>query len=1173
MAEPSIVVDLLLRDLTAATVDAVATRIKTQLESLSINIPVVTPQAIQPAVKAVSNLKTQVQDLTAATEKHKRATVDDVIAGKVSTEQFIRDTAARKAAMLQLEHQVNRATLPLLSPAIRDAMGKRFGRSALTIEHPFASLISKEGLIARFSSLFAGQVGTLIVYGTVIRGVTKGIEEFIRSNVELEDALAKVSTILEGSGEKLDGQYKRLREQAIAWGRTHAQSAKEAADAMYFLLSAGQSVEEVQKNLPAVLNLAYGGYLDTAFAAETVATAYELFRKEGESVVDIVNKIQKTNEVSQVTVEQYASAFTYLASTADQAKISFDEVSAAIGTLGTLGLRGSKGGRNLDEAIGQLLKKQGDLRELGIEIADVNGDLKSFSEILEAFRVRLGSKVDIAELKILRDIFGQQGGRAMGLMIENSQLYLDKLNKIKSSEGEIYDAALKRAGTLSQAWEMFKNKLAATAQEMGGVSDALQFLLTLENIGGRRNLVLVELLGGEQGAAAVRYGIREIGKLTASELRDMMVKLRKEFRGEGPWKDIIRGDSSDLVNALRDPALLATAKEQTIEFFKRLAEVLEASEETQRQTEIVAGLLHIQTENLAPLTFTARDAASVKQNAREYFLKLLAALSSEIDALVRHGGGQVGPSAELGDLSTRLSIVDQILKGVLDDRQLRDVNAKVRTFFAELNIAISRAQLDMLRSSKKVDFGKQLEIIDLELVVNLRKNQEEYAKQIASIPEEIKNNAKEAAKAKAGFQRELNFKDIADKNRAAAATIRLQIDQQFGEGVIERLRRDLASIRIGLAKSIPDEWLSMKDRLQLVDDEMLAELDKNVATYLSEVLTLPDKILADAAQFAEAKKVLQEGLRLEDVSVRNRAFYEKDKQIRQEAVRQFEAQLQQQARLQELYLAQADAGDGERRIRRNELLKKELLERTKFLAPTIRLQFDETGALTTDTEAFFRQLDLVGKMREEISKLDVADISVEALEKLKGIIREIGIEAGLSGDKLDEFIDRLLGVDPKITTTTELVHGFADAFGALSGAMQVIGNKDTWSAVAQGISTIEATYSKVRGSLDLIGEGKTTLGALGLISAGANVVSFLASLLSRQEPNPIGVEEYRYEAGRNVSAGYGRAQTINVRVDLNPNFNLLDPSQLTEVVQRRIAQTLADDIEVVFEDMGRFERR
>jgi len=1151
MAEPSIIVDLLLRDLTAATVDAIAARIKTQLESLSVNIPVAVPEKIQATTKAVSTLKTDVGALTAATEKHRRATMDDALAGKISTDAFIREAAARKAATLQLEHAVNKATLPLLSTDLRDAMGKRLGRSTVTIEDPFGSLVSREGVKARFQSLFAGQVGTLIVYGTLLRGIVKGTQEFIRANIELEDSLAKVSTIIEGSGDRLVSQYNALREQAVNWGRSHAQSAKEAADAMYFLLSAGESVQEVQRNLPAILNLAYGGYIDTAFAAETVATAYELFRKEGVSVVDIVNKIQRTNEVSQVTVEQYANAFTYLASTADQAKISFDEVSAAIGTLGTLGLRGSKGGRNLDEAIGQLLKKQGDLRALGIEIADVNGDLKDFADILDQFRKKLGSKVDVVELKILRDIFGQQGGRAMGLLIENTDLYLENLEKIKHSEGEIYDAAFKRGDTLSQIWEKFKNQLQGVALTIG--AEPLKVFLGGGTESLRSTFSTLDFLKGDQGAGAVRFGIKKLQEATDESLQALLFKIRSTY-----------GDKAILgeVNIF-DKESLERARGQAVTFFEALADKLEQGEGQDRVREVVAGILHIQPQKLERFTFLESDLGVIRGDARGFFEAIRKSIETDIKVL--------GESAER---TSELEILDGIIAGITGDRKLTPVRDKINSFFAQLSIAISRAQLEVLRSGRTVDFDRKLEIIDLDVLINLRKNREEYEKELASIPEEVKNVAKDFERAKSLLKRELDLKDIVDRNKGAAAKIRLQIDTDFGESVIERLRRDLASARLSLAKSLPDEWLRLGDKLQLIDEQTLADFDKNKASYLSRVKSLPDEILADAGKFAEAKKVLQQTLRIEDTETKNRAFFEKDKTVRGDIIRQFEAQLQRETRLQELYLDQSDAGDERRRAKRNELLKRELLDRTKFLAPTIRLQFDDKGRLTTDTTAFFRQVELVGRLREEIEKLDLATLSVEGLENVTQKIREIGIEAGLTGDTLDEFVERILKFDPKIETTTQLIGAFTDAFGSLAGAMQVIGNKNTWQSIAQGISLVDSTYAKVKQSLDLLNAGMGLQGALGIASAAFSVVGFIASLLDREEKkNLIGTEEYQYQAGRNVSPNYGRAMTVNVQVDLNPSFNFLDPSGLTEQRQREIAHALGDEIDDYFEDTGRFTRR
>lgn len=1238
-----------------------------------------------------------ISGVTKVMKDQQRITLDDVAAGKASKEAYIKDASARMAYAMELEHAVKKATAPLLSPVVRDAMGKRLGRSTVTMEDPFGSLFSTQGAGARFASLFAGQVGTLLVYGAALKVITQGTQEFVKANVELEDSMAKLSTVLESGGtEQFAAEMKDLKELAIDWGRRHAQSAKEAGDAMYYLASAGESVAQIHRNLPAVLSLSYGGFLQAEFAAETAATAYELFGKEGLSMIDIVNRIQKTNAISQVTVEQYASAFTYLASSADQAKISFDEVSAAIGTLGTLGLRGSKGGRNLDEAIGMLLKKQGQLRELGIDVATAGGDLKTFSEILETFRKRLGSKIDVQELKILRDVFGQQGGRALGLLIENTDLYLENLEKVKQSEAEIYDAALKRGETLSQVWENFKNQLQAIAQDTS-VLEFLKQLITAQTEAERKAGAYAGLIVGDQGltSSAIRFALKRAESDLEGGLTEMQVTLRNRFKDERFINQLIKlglstdGIVADIRRFSNDVVWKSSAEIKTL--LQQLAKELEVPEEKERLRSVVANQLHLQPEKLEILDFTQQDVKLIKANARQYFLSLADRLKLEMALLLKH---QELTFPQAIQYNNKIDLVNQILKGILGDMELRKPEEKIKDFFAGLKISISQAQLDALRSIKTVDFRSQLEVIDLELLINLRKNREEYNKQLESIPDEVKNVASNMAEAKRMLRKQLDFKDIADINRAAANIVRVRFEVEFGDKAIPKLKRDLAEARLQLARAVPEELLPIQTRLKLIDDETLIQLEKNKEDYLAKIKGLPDEILRSAVgidearnrviraldtlasdmtgsstivgesaaeirdaliqltsalpvddtmfdevrkkliaevkdlsigiprpftelrshlvamldalpkdmqdstgRFAAAKKLLEDALTIGDITAKNKAFFQKDRLIREEFLRGFQADIERQRRLQEIMLNEQDAGDEERRIRRNDLLRREILGQLPTLFPSRRAPIEipslqvapfEATDLIKQIQAQIKafatlneMLDEVSiqesaktKIRELLTNFDLAEVSSESLKILIDAIRTLGIESGMTGDELDKFLETISGFDPKIQTTTDLVHAFSDAFGSLAGMMQVVGNENTWNAVAGGISTISKAYDSVKNSLDLLKGGKELQGVLGIMGTVFNVVGFIAGLIGGQEPrNVIGTEEYTYQPGRNVSPDYGRAQTINMQVEMSPNFNFLDPTGLTEQRQREIATALGDELDNYFEETGRFPRR
>lgn len=1169
---PSILVDLVLRDLTATQVDAAAANIRAKLSGIQVPLAV-SPQAtqqLQSSAQAAQKLS------TAAAQAQKNLRIPkEALSDAEKYEEAVR----KQVEAIRFRERVNKDVYARLTAQERDAMGKRLGRSPYTIEHPFESLFTKQGVTDRFKSLIAGQVGTLLVYGTTIGAVTAATRGFVSANNELEDALARVRTVLEGTRSQQQGQYERLRVQAIAWGKAHAQSAKDAADAMYNLISAGQSVEETQKNLPAVLNLIYGGFLEAGFGAETAATAYELFAKKGLTMVDIVDRIQKTANVSQLTVEQYAQSFNFVASTVDLANISFDELNATLATVADFGLRGSKAGRNLAEALAQLLAKQDKLREFGIEVAGADGNLRSLGEIYQQFREKVGSKLDTQELKILRDVFGAEGLRPIGLVLENMERYERHLKDMAKAEGQALDASLKRGATLSQMWDQLTNKVKAYAQETGGLTKAFEFTLKQVDVNLRADQ-FADLFAGTQGSVGVRSAIQRMGDVTVRDLSDIFRKLPEKMQqglrdtgaGEGLFTEAVR-------RALTEPDEEAgrLLRGALGDYFETIAKELEAGEMQDRLRGLMGDRLHISPRDLIVFDFSQEDVAAVEADARGWVQRAL-------DAVTRawvEGAGKL-PTDQVIKLGTQFGILQKLLATMLDDKQWRasltDKSGgadKLSDLLNKIATDLERARIEFLKSIRTTDIKVRLEIIDEELLAQQRKNKLEYEKVLHDLAELLPKTDARFKKAAEQLKKTLELKDVADFNRASAQRQRVYLEERFGIKEFEKLERTVRQSMLGLARSF--ESPDLRRRMQIIDEELLAAQDRNVETFTQRVLALPDTILASGEETERAIAKLKEALRLDNLAERNKAFYEKDRVLRDALIADYDRQAAQAQRLQMLLLQQGGAGPVRQIIEQNRQVRRELEEFLRI--PVAGQPLDFTKDIRAQLEAVFAQGEAKLQLLEALQTLTPAAVRPEDVERLSDAIDTLGFSAGLTADdvaKLQQLLgDLQLTADPLIS----IVDSLDEAMGSVSDAMQELGDEPTWRKIGRGVDVVASAIKRVDLAIDKLGAEDALSkiqGSLGIVSAVFSLAGFIGSLFDTMEErqrNIIGTEDYKYAPGRNVSPDYGRAQTINVQVDMNPNFNFLEPSQLGPPTQRRIAFELGDDFVEYLQTNGWLPRR
>ena len=146
----------------------------------------------------------------------------------------------------------------------------------------------------------------------------------------------------------------------------------------------------------------------------------------------------------------------------------------------------------------------------------------------------------------------------------------------------------------------------------------------------------------------------------------------------------------------------------------------------------------------------------------------------------------------------------------------------------------------------------------------------------------------------------------------------------------------------------------------------------------------------------------------------------------------------------------------------------------------------------------------------------------------------------------------------------------SDIFGNLATLAQDHDNRvlksisSVGSSLARGI-TAWADYSQsAKTAMD---QANLSLSIFNLILLTANAIIDIFSKEERKKTT-LEPEFLASQDARTVSPDYGQARVINNRITLAPVFQLLDPSQLSSDVQRRIANELIDEIQELLKANG-----
>jgi len=275
----------------------------------------------------------------------------------------------------------------------------------------------------------------------------------VKTGAQFEQSLANAASVSGATGE----EFKKMEQIAREMGKTTVFSASEAADAMYYMASAGWKINQMGKAIKPTLDLAAATQSDLAETTDVVVSALNQFGLEAKDADRVANVFAATIGNSQATLEKLAYSMRYIGPVAKSLGYSIEETSAALGILYDAGFKGEQAGTILRGALARLASGSKPvvdaLNELGISFEQVNPATHSLSDIIKV----LGEK-GITTAQALQ-LFGQEAGPGMMAMISKGAGALDELTKKVTGTNAAAEMAERQTKTLSGSIKLLKSAL------------------------------------------------------------------------------------------------------------------------------------------------------------------------------------------------------------------------------------------------------------------------------------------------------------------------------------------------------------------------------------------------------------------------------------------------------------------------------------------------------------------------------------------------------------------------------------------------------------------------------------------------------------------------------------------------------------------------------------------
>ncbi|MHC4744566.1 MAG: phage tail tape measure protein, partial [Planctomycetota bacterium] len=329
---------------------------------------------------------------------------------------------------------------------------------------------------------------------------------------EFNEAFTKSTAIMGELSETMRTDMKRATDEVA---KTTTFSAKEAAEAYFFLASAGMDAAQSIKALPQVSKFAQAGTFDLAMATDLLTDAQSALGmtirddvvKNMENMGRVSDVLVKANTIANASVAQFSEALTTKAGASlRQWHKDVEEGVAVLAVFADQGRKGAEAGTGLSIVLRDLstkaIKNADAFKKYGVAVFDANEKMRNIADIIADLEGVLGEMSDAqAKATLLQLGFSDKS-------VVFIQSLIGMSDQIRNYEEQLREAA----GTTD---EVASKQLTSMAAQLKLTGDSWQLLL--RDIG--------DFISESEGVKELLAGIRDLFEY----LRDSLEENREAW--------------------------------------------------------------------------------------------------------------------------------------------------------------------------------------------------------------------------------------------------------------------------------------------------------------------------------------------------------------------------------------------------------------------------------------------------------------------------------------------------------------------------------------------------------------------------------------------------------------------------------------------------------------------
>lgn len=288
----------------------------------------------------------------------------------------------------------------------------------------------------------------------------------IKMGVDFDKSLTKIQSLVGVASDEVAKMGEAAKVMAANTGR----SANEAAEALFFITSAGLRGSEAMDVLNASLKASAVGLGETKVVADLATSAMNAYGSEVLSATDATDVMVSAVREGKLEADELAASMGRVLPIASAMGVNFNEVGAAFAALSRTGTNAAEAATQVRGIFSSLLKPTTDaeaaLSEMGLSSAELRRSLKEdgLLSTLEVLKNNFEGN-DTAAQRVFGNVRALSGIMdLLGANVETTRQIFDNMNKTQGATADAFEQTSKSA---SFNLEKSLNELKVAFTELG----------------------------------------------------------------------------------------------------------------------------------------------------------------------------------------------------------------------------------------------------------------------------------------------------------------------------------------------------------------------------------------------------------------------------------------------------------------------------------------------------------------------------------------------------------------------------------------------------------------------------------------------------------------------------------------------------------------------------------